>query len=136
MRRGPQTGAQAHVVPAVNVAVEAWGQGQASSVPDWVMSLAEACDASSRSKVAARLGYSAGVVSQVLNGTYKGDLGRVEGVVKGALLAQTVMCPVVDEIARDVCLDNQKRTPPFTSAMRARLYRACRGGCPHYRGQK
>ena len=136
MRRGPSSGAQGHVVPAVEVAVAAWGAGVAAAVPDWVVILAESCDATSRARVAARLGYSAGVVSQVLNKSYKGDLARVEGVVRGALLAETVMCPVVDEIARDVCLENQKRTPPFTSAMRARLYRACRGGCPNYRGSK
>lgn len=136
MKRGPATGSLSHVVPAIDIVTEVWGGGLPARVPDWVMILAETCDATSRAKVAARLGYSPGVVSQVLNGSYKGDLARVEGVVRGALLAETVMCPVVDEIARDVCLENQKRTPPFTSAMRARLYRACRGGCPHYRGSK
>lgn len=137
MNRGPATGSRTHVVPAMNVAANEWGDGDALKVPDWIMVLAESCDASSRAKVAARLGYSAGVVSQVLNNTYKGDLGRVEGVVRGALLAEKVMCPVVDEISRDVCLENQKRNPPFTSAMRARLYRACRDGCPHFiKGQR
>lgn len=135
MNRGPAKQSAAHVVPAVTIATEAWGGGDAARVPDWVMIMAETCDASSRAKVASRLGYSPGVVSQVLNGTYRGDLNRVAGVIRGALLAETVMCPVVDEIARDVCLENQKRTPPFTSAMRARLYRACRDGCPHYRGK-
>ncbi len=137
MKRGFAKGSGRNVVPAVNTATAAWGDGDASRIPDWVLSLAEACDAATRSEIARRLNYSPSVISQLLNGTYNGDLDRVAGVIRGALMAETVQCPVCDEIRRDVCLDHQKKSvPPLASAMRARLYRACRSGCPHYRGAK
>ena len=137
MKRGPATGtASKDADRVVAVATKEWGNGDAARVPDWVMVLAETCDAQSLRKVADRLGYSASVLSRVLNGKYDGDLERVADKVRGALMGEKVMCPVVDEIARDQCLDHQRHGPPFTSSMRAKLYRACRNGCPHYRGTK
>lgn len=112
----------------------AWG-----TPPDWVMALAEECDRSTQSAVARRLGVSAGLVSGVLAGTYGrkgGDMQRIEEIVRGALMGAQVICPVMGELTRDRCLDEQ--TQPFraTSAQRARLYHACRRGCPHYRGKQ
>ncbi|MEQ1673200.1 MAG: transcriptional regulator, partial [Hyphomicrobium sp.] len=109
MKRGPAIGsASKDADRVVAVATKEWGGGDATRVPDWVLVLAETCDAQSLRKVADRLGYSASVLSRVLNGKYDGDIERVAEKVRGALLGQTVMCPVVDEIARDRCLDNQK----------------------------
>lgn len=123
-------------VKAADVVTKEWGGGNPARVPDWVMILAETVDAQGVRKTAERVGYSHSVISRVLNGKYDGDMERVAEIVKGAMLGATVMCPVSGEIARDVCLDNQRRGPPFTSSLRARLYRACRDGCPHFRGSK
>lgn len=121
---------------AVEAATAAWGGGSRDRVPDWVLTFAEHCDAHSRSIVGQRLGYSAPVVSQVLNNSYRGNLDRIEAVVRGAFMSATVMCPVNGETPLDVCLADQKRTPPFASSWRMQVYRACRAGCPNYRGGK
>lgn len=121
---------------AVETVIKEWGGGDAARVPDWVMILAETVDVKGTRQTAARIGYSHSVISRVMSGKYDGDMERVAGIVRGAMLGETVSCPVVGGIARDVCLDNQKRGKPFTSSLRARLYRACRDGCPHYRGGK
>lgn len=94
------------------------------------------CDAQSRGIVAKRLGYSAPVVSQLLNDTYKGDLDRIAGIVRGAFMSSTVACPVNGETPLDVCLADQRGQPPFASSWRMQVYRACRSGCPHFRGGK
>lgn len=135
MRRGFAPGTRTGP-SAVETAIAAWGGGDAARVPDWVRAFAEHCDAHSRSIVASRLSYSAAVVSQVLNNTYRGDLARVEAVVRGAFMAATVMCPVNGETPLDVCLADQKRQPPFASSWRMQVYRACRAGCPNFRGGK
>lgn len=112
----------------------AWGEP-----PDWVLALAEECNGSTQSAVARRLGVSAGLVSGVLAGTYGrkgGDMQRVEEIVRGALMGVQVICPVLGELTRDRCLDEQEQPFRATSAQRARLYHACRRGCPHYRGKQ
>jgi len=130
-RRGPAAGRRpADTKPAADVARQAWGDPP----PDWVAVLAEACQTRSQGLVAKRIGYSASVVSQILRGSYRGDLQRVEMAVRGALMAEEVRCPVLGDIARDVCLHHQKRGFDCTSALRARIYRACRSGCPNYLG--
>jgi len=136
MKRGFEPGTARAVASAVDTVVKAWGAGDASKVPDWVMVFAEACNAQTRVKVAERLGYSPAVVSQVLNGTYAGDLQRVRGVIEGAFMASIVLCPVNGETPLDVCLKDQKRTPPFASSWRQQVFRACRSGCPNFRGSK
>lgn len=107
----------------------AWGGG----LPDWVIALAEACDApgASQAKVAARLGYTPPVVSQLLNARYKGDLTRAERVVRGAYLAETVPCPVLGDLPVNDCLSHQRADFDGANHIRVSLYRACRGGCPH-----
>lgn len=129
-KRGPQAGQRPPGSrTSTATARDAWG-----SVPAWVQVLAQACDGASQSVVARRIGYSAAVISQVINHSYRGDLARVEAAVRGALMDETVICPVLGDIAHDVCLAHQKRKFDCTSAMRARLYRACRSGCPHFLG--
>lgn len=127
-KRGPQRGFGSGV--ALANAEKAW-----DPVPEWVRVLAQACDrpGASQGAVAKRIGYSASAVSSVLNNKYAGDIGRVEQAVRGALMSETVMCPVCDEITRDVCLSHQRKAKSFkpTSAMRTQLYHACRRTCPH-----
>ncbi len=79
----------------------------------------------------ARLDYSPSTLSQVLSATYRGDLSRVEQVVRGALLGAQVECPVLGAIGRDRCLQEQDEPFRATSAMRAQLWHACRSGCPN-----
>ncbi len=107
----------------------AWG----GAPPDWVVELALEANRTNSAKTAKRIGYSGAVVSHVLANAYPGDIARVEAKVRGALMSATVSCPVVGEIGLDRCLDEQKMGNTGASSIRARLYRACRGGCPHSR---
>jgi hypothetical protein len=106
-----------------------WGD----ALPDWVVVLAEEATRTNGVAAAKRLGYSPAVVTQVINATYKGDLGAVEQKVRGALMGVEVDCPILGEIGRDRCLDEQRKKFRGTSAIRTRLYVACRGGCSHSR---
>lgn len=107
-----------------------WGD----PMPEWVEALAEACDAGTQTAVGKKLGYSGAVVSLVLSNKYgAGDMEKFEGVVRGALMAQTVDCPVLQDISRDRCLHWQERPFSTTSGNAVRMYHACRSGCPHSR---
>jgi hypothetical protein len=107
----------------------AWGD----AMPDWVEALASEANRVNSARTAQRIGYSAAVLSHVFANDYPGDIARVEAKVRGALMGLTVVCPVVGEIGRDRCLDEQKMGNTGASSVRAKLYRACRGGCPHSR---
>ena len=129
--RGPAPGTGASRQSLAN-ARAAWGE----TIPDWVEALAASCDASSQAQVAKRLRFSPSVINQIVNGNYKGSRSAVEQAVRGVLLAETLDCPVLGELPRNVCLEHQKRargqfTP--TSSARVQLYRACKGGCPFSR---
>lgn len=100
---------------------------------DWLVVLQEACTGSSQAAVAKRIGYSAAVVNQVLKGTYKGDLARVQQAVEGALMGLTVECPIVGELARNRCLEYQRRGFAATNPFRVSLAKAC-PTCPNRRG--
>jgi hypothetical protein len=128
-KRGPQAGTHSPR-QALATATAAW-----ASVPDWLHVMAEACDRSSQSKVAKRLGYSGSVVSSVLNRKYNGDYSAVEKSIRGALMSETLDCPVLGDIKTNLCLEHQKRARSFqpTSSMRVRLYKQCRGSCLHSR---
>jgi hypothetical protein len=108
-------------------AESAWGK----RLPDWVRVLAEEANRTSGSRAAARIGLSGALVSNVIADKYPGDMARVEGIVRGALMGLTVECPVLGEIRRDQCLAEQRKPFSATSSVRSRLYRACRAGCPH-----
>lgn len=110
---------------ALQNARSAWGD-----VPDWVETLALACDRNSQNAVARRLGYSGALVSLVIRRRYGGSLTAVERTVRATLMAVTVACPVVGDLAADVC-DAHQRAPWAPSPGRIAFYRACRNGCPH-----
>ncbi|WP_428527108.1 transcriptional regulator [Roseibium sp.] len=101
--------------------------------PDWVKELALIADSTSLSACAKRLSYSTAVLSQTISNKYPGDLEKIEATVRGALMHETVDCPIVGEIGRDQCLKHQAADRAFTNSVRTRLYNACRGGCPHSR---
>lgn len=107
-----------------------------AALPAWLECLAIECDRSSQQDVAKQLRYSGTVVNQVLAGKYNGSLGAVESAFKGAFQAASVNCPVVGEIALQVCMEHQRAPFANTNPMRTRLYRACRGKCPHSRINK
>lgn len=114
---------------ALGKALAAWG----AEIPDWIVVLANAIDEASQNKVAERLAYSAAVLSQVINNRYKAPLTGIEQAVRGALMAATVDCPVVGELASDACLAHQKAPWSPHNPQRIAFYRACRQGCPHSR---
>jgi len=115
---------------AVDVARAAWAE--LGGCPDWITALAEECDRTSQRAVAARIGYSAGAVNQVLANKYNAPTTNIEQAVRGAFLAAVVACPVLGELAADSCLERQKQ-PWGSSPLRLRLFKACRAGCPNSR---
>ncbi|MFT0861672.1 transcriptional regulator [Ancylobacter sp. G4_0304] len=101
--------------------------------PDWIVALADACQRETQTAAAKRLGVSGSQVSHVIGRTYAGRYDRIEELVRGVFMGATVECPVLGEIARHRCLEEQARPFAATSSTRAALFRACRGGCPHSR---
>lgn len=97
----------------------------------WIELLRSACGTSSQSSVARKVGYSSAVISQVLSGTYNGDLQRVQAAVEGALMNVQVECPVLGLISRARCVEIQRMPFTPTNPANVALYRACRSGCPH-----
>lgn len=97
--------------------------------PRWISVLRGQCREHTQARVAEAIGYSAAVVSQVLSGSYRGDLQRVERAVRGAFLGEVVICPVLGEIPTNRCLEIQRQPYASTNPQRVRLYRACRAGC-------
>lgn len=103
----------------------AWGD----TPPDWVIALAEQCNATSQAAAGRRIAYAGSTISQVISNAYLGDLPRVEDMVRGAFMASTIECPVLGEMARNVCLDWQRRPYSDASALHIKMWRACRS-CP------
>jgi transcriptional regulator with XRE-family HTH domain len=104
--------------------------------PEWLAALRRACKESPQAAVARRLGVSPATISQVLKGTYRADLSGIEQRVRGALFGETVDCPILGDIKRNVCLDWQDKPFAATNELRVMLYRACRDGCPYSKLQK
>lgn len=107
----------------------AWGD----AAPIWVRELATEANRTTQASTARKIGYSSAVLSHVFGNNYPGDMSKVEAKVRGALMGETVMCPVVGEIGRDRCLNEQAMPMTGASSIRAKLYRACRSGCPNSR---
>lgn len=104
-------------------------------MPDsnWLIALRRACEDTSQAAVAKKLGVSPAMISQALKGVYRGDIGRLQTLVEGALLVQTVDCPIIGPLAKHKCLEHQERDGRFATAnpLKMQLYRACRSGCPY-----
>lgn len=105
-------------------------------LPDWVEELADLADAQGLKGAAQKIGVGGSTVSQVLSKSYPGVISNIEERVRGALMRQTVICPVLDEMRRDVCLDWQAKPFAATSSLRVAIHRACRSGCPHSKHTK
>ncbi|PZP11119.1 MAG: transcriptional regulator, partial [Sphingomonas hengshuiensis] len=92
--------------------------------PDWIVALAEACQRGSQAAVARRFGVSGSQISHVLANTYPSPTDRLEQLVRGAYLGAVVNCPVLGEIERDRCLEEQAKPFAATSSTRAQLFHA------------
>lgn len=103
--------------------------------PSWLDVLAAECRRTSQSAAADRIGVSEAVVSQVLKGKYPGRVDRVQARVEGALMAQTVTCPILGDLQRNECLDHQVRPFAATNSQRVALWRMCKT-CPNSEGAK
>lgn len=112
------------------IAREHWG----ADLPDWIADLARECEASSQNKVAARLGRSASLISQVLRAKYPGDLEAVEELFNGVFNAATVECPELGKIPANECRHWREKSRNFVNinSLRVRMYRAC-SNCPRNR---
>ena len=111
----------AETVTNVAKATRAWGE----AAPEWVLVLAEVCDQIGQTAAAKKLGTSSTVVSQALSNTYPSPLTSLEQRVRGELMKQCVACPVLGEITRRRCLDEQSRPYAATNALRVELRRTC-----------
>ena len=131
MNRGPMKNSRPTGLTFAQKVLAAWGDPS----PDWVTELARLADAEGLAGAAQRIGYSVSAVSTVISGKYAGDVDRVAEMVRGALMAETVDCPVLGEIGRDRCLTEQKEPFRATSRHRAQLFHACKI-CPNARQAK
>ena len=117
--------------PATNLdlARHHWG----ATAPEWITVLAGACDSSNQTAVAKRLNISHSIIGPVLRRAYPGRLDRIEQRVRGELMNERVSCPVLGEITKRRCIDEQVRAGSAyvaTNAVRVELRRAC-AVCPN-----
>ncbi|SDO77326.1 hypothetical protein SAMN05216303_102318 [Rhodoferax sp. OV413] len=84
----------------------------------------------SQSKVAQDLGVSGAVVNHLLKNRYPGDVATMAERIRGQYMAETVACPVMGDLGRRHCLDNQTRPLAHTNPVRVRLFHACKT-CPN-----
>lgn len=80
----------------------------------------------SQAKVAKLLGYSSATISQVMSGTYGGQLDAFLTRVEEVFGKSEINCPVLGTILLPECVDERRK--PFTTANphRVRMYHACR----------
>ncbi|MGH1416869.1 MAG: hypothetical protein ACRBB0_25520 [Pelagimonas sp.] len=102
------------------------------TLPDWVEALARECDRTSGNRTAKTLGYSASAISNVIHNQYKAATGTIEQAVRGALMKETVTCPMIGEIGKDKCLHwrKQAKLDAPANTLHVRMSRACTR-CPH-----
>lgn len=111
----------------VEVARKCWGE----AAPEWVIVLAENCDGKSQASTARQLGVSGAMISQVLRNIYPGRLDKIEARVMGELMNESVGCPVLGEITKRRCVDEQRKNVAAPkNAVRIELRRAC-PRCPN-----
>src|SRR3569623_2145987 len=70
------------------------------SAGEWIELLRAERDRVGGATTGRRIGYSEAVVSAVLNGSYKGDMSRVQKAGEGALGGAEVDCPVIGSLPR------------------------------------
>lgn len=128
MKPGPMINARPAGATFVDKATAIYG----APLPDWIEELARLADRDGLGGAEKAINYSRSAISTVLAGKYRGDMSRVEAMVRGALMSETVDCPVLSTIGRDRCLTEQKEPFRATSRHRAELFHACKT-CPNAR---
>ena len=114
---------------AVETAMRAWGE----AMPDWIESLAAACDKGSQRKIAALLGVSPALINLLINNKYAPRSHEaMEARVRGKLMMSIIPCPVLGVIGRIDCLREQARPLVTCNPVSVQLYRACRDGCGYF----
>ena len=98
-----------------------WGE----AAPEWVVVLADVCDQRNQTKVAQILGVSGAMINQALHNIYAGRLDKLEARVRGELMKETLTCPVLGEITKRRCIDEQSKPFAATNALRVELRREC-----------
>ena len=100
------------------------------SAGEWIELLRAERDRVGGATTGRRIGYSEAVVSAVLNGSYKGDLSRVQKAVEGALGGAEVDCPVIGSLPRQACIKHQRSRFKSTNPLAVQLHRTC-PECPN-----
>ena len=117
---------KAPTTTALERARAAWGE----AMPEWIVALAKACDATTQSRAAEAIGYSPAAVSQVLKRAYAGGLDRIEQAVRGAFMAAEVDCPGQGRaIPTNECTTWQRKGYDGSNHCAVAMFRACRS-CP------
>ena len=80
----------------------------------------------SQGKVAEELGVSTAVISTLLKDKYPAGVEVMEQRIRGQFMSETVRCPVMGDLSKRSCLDNQALPMAFTNPVRAALGRACK----------
>lgn len=97
----------------------------------WLEVLRTACEALGQKEVSRRIGYSVPTISGALSGKYPADTKGIKAAVEGALQGVSVECPVVGDLPRQRCVENQRAPRSTANPTAVQLHKACRGGCPH-----
>ncbi|HEY8136225.1 MAG TPA: transcriptional regulator [Methylocystis sp.] len=109
---------------------QSWG----ADIPDWIEELAKYARRTSVADAARRLDRSASTVSQLISNNYRAkDVSKIEALVRGVMMQETVDCPEAGPIRRDRCLREQDMPLNASSPHRVAMYHACRSGCAHSR---
>lgn len=107
--------------------IQSWGE----TAPDWMLLLADACDASSQRQIAERLGRSSGYVNRLLFADYTGDLVEAEKIVRAHLQAEKIACPALAAaISQEQCLHYRRGSRGTHAGLRRHLDDIC-PSCPH-----
>ena len=84
----------------------------------------------SQVKVAEELHVTPAVISTLLKDKYPGSVEQMAERIRGQFMGSTVVCPVMGNLNKRDCLDNQALPQAFTNPVRAALGRACKS-CSH-----
>lgn len=102
-------------------------------MPDWIRMLAEECDTATLRGIAEKLGVSPASVSLAIN-RQRSSLEFIRLRVEINFMAATVACPILGDIETTECLREQQAPYSAANPLCIKLFRACRSGCPHYKG--
>ena len=103
--------------------------------PDWIVKLATACDATSQSIVARELRVNGGYLSYALRNQKPEYHQRVRDATRARLMGETVCCPVLGNIALDLCAAHRRSRLKPTGPAQRELRATC-PNCIHNQNSK